>query len=114
MLYGHSKYIQEGKAILFYRYSRELNGYMILGLLIGDGAPAKLQFVKVWEYFVSEVVKTDDIYCAVPGELNNSLFANYLTEHRVIDGLQIYKVDNRIKDKYSAFSRHLENRQIKG
>ena len=110
MIFAHCRIIQEGEAVLFYRFNRPLNGYMIAGMLIAPNPAAKIAFAKVWKYFVSEVVTSDDIYCSiVPGE-DNTIFQNYLTYHGEIDGLKIYKVDNLVKDQYSTYARHLENR----
>ena len=61
MIFTHVSLIQEGEAALFYRFDRKLNGYMIAGVLISDNMDAKLQFFKVWKYFVYEVVQADDI-----------------------------------------------------
>ena len=110
MIFGHCSIIQEGEAALFYRFNRPLNGYMIAGMLIAPNPAAKIAFAKIWKYFVSEVVTSDDIYCSiVPGE-DNTIFQNYLEYHSDLNGLKIYKVDNFIKDQYSTYARHLENR----
>tara|TARA_R110002096_G_scaffold435790_1_gene662784 strand:- start:135 stop:476 length:342 start_codon:yes stop_codon:yes gene_type:complete len=108
MIFAHCSIIQEGEAALFYRFNRPLNGYMIAGLLIAPNTAAKLAFAKIWKYFVSEVVTSDDIYCSILIGTENSLFDNYLTYHSDIDGLKIYKVDNFLKDKYSSYAKHLE------
>ena len=111
MLFQHCKLIQEGEAILFYQHSRKLNGYMIAGMLIAPNTAAKMAFAKIWTYFVSKVVMADDIYCSILPSADNTMFDNYLTYHDEVDGLKIYKVDNFLKDKYSSFARHLENKQ---
>ena len=110
MIFAHCSAIQEGEAVLFYQYSRKLNGYMVSGMLVAPGMQAKLAFAKIWTYFVSEVVQADDIYCSVVPGAANSMFDNYLTYHSKLDGLSIYKVDNFLKDKYSMFSKHLANK----
>jgi hypothetical protein len=110
MIFAHCSIIQEGEAALFYRFNRELNGYMIAGLLIAPNIEAKLAFAKIWKYFVSEVVTSDDIYCSILVGTENSLFKDYLEYHSEIDGLKIYKVDNFLKDQYSTYARHLENK----
>ena len=56
MIFAHTSLIQEGEAALFYNFNRPLNGYMIAGVLINDTIEAKLNFAKVWTYFVSEIV----------------------------------------------------------
>lgn len=108
MIFTHVSLVQEGEAALFYRFDRKLNGYMIAGVLIADNMEAKLNFVKVWKYFVSEIVRADDIYASIPIETNNSMFTNYTTYHDTINGLKIYKVDNFLKKQYSTYERHLE------
>ena len=108
MIFAHVSLVQEGEAALFYKFDRKLNGYMIAGVLISDNMEAKLQFVKVWKYFVSEIVQKDDIYCSVPLGINNSLFENYLKYYDTIDELKIYKVDNYLKSEYSNYDKHLE------
>ena len=108
MIFAHTSLIQEGESALFYRFNRPLNGYMIAGLFIAPNMEAKLNFAKVWKYFVSEIVQADDIYCSVPLGVNNSLFENYLNYHDTIDGLKIYKVDNYLKTQYSSYDKHIE------
>ncbi len=83
---------------------------MIAGLFVAPDTAGKLAFVKVWKYFVSEVVTSDDIYCSIPIYVENNMFEKYVTPHSVIDGLQIYKVDNFLKEQYSAYTKHLEGR----
>ena len=108
MIFAHASLIQEGEAVLFYRFNRPLNGYMIAGLIIAPNLQARLHFAKVWKYFVSEVVQADDIYCSIPIEAENDMFKNYLSYHDTINGLKIYKVDNFLKKQYSSYDKHIE------
>ena len=108
MIFAHASVIQEGEAALFYRFNRPLNGYMIAAILISDNIEAKMNFAKVWKYFVSEIVQGDDIYCSVPLGVTSSMFDNYLDYHDTMDGLKIYKVDNFLKSEYSNYDKHLE------
>ena len=108
MIFAHSSIIQEGEAALFYRFSRPLNGYMIAAILVSDNIEAKMNFAKVWTYFVSEIVQADDIYASISLEGQNSMFNNYLDYHDTIDGLKIYKVDNFLKKQYSNYDKHIE------
>ena len=108
MIFAHVSLVQEGESALFYRFDRPLNGYMIAGVFVAPNIEAKLNFAKVWKYFVSEIVQKDDIYCSVPLGINNSLFENYLKYYDTIDGLKIYKVDNYLKSEYSNYDKHLE------
>jgi len=108
MIFAHSSLIQEGEAALFYRFDKSLNGYMIAGLFIAPNVTAKLNFAKVWTYFVSEIVQADTIYCSVPLGVTSTMFKNYLTYHDTIEGLKIYKVDNFLKKQYSNYDKHLE------
>ena len=108
MIFAHTSIIQEGEAAIFYRFNRPLNGYMIAGMFIAPNITAKLNFAKVWKYFVSEIVQADDIYCSVPLGVTNSMFENYLEYHDTIEGLKIYKVDNFLKNKYSEYDKHKE------
>ena len=109
MIFAHTSIIQEGESALFYRFSRPLKGYMIAGLFIAPSMEAKLDFVKVWKYFVSEIVQADDIYCSVPLGVTNSIFENYLEYHDTIEGLKIYKVDKFLKKQYSEYDKHKES-----
>ena len=109
MIFKHCSLIQEGEAILFYRFNRPLNGYVIAGMLIAPNVAAKLAFAKIWKYFVSEVVRDDNIYASIIPEADNSMFDTYLTFHIEIDGLKIYKVDNSLRDRYSTYIK-----QVKG
>jgi hypothetical protein len=108
MLFSHCSLIQEGESILFYRFNRELNGYVIAGMIVSNNLAAKRSFVTLWKYFVSEVVTGDDIYCTVDLAENNNMFANYVHYHSTVDGLKIYTVDNSLKDQYSAFAKHTQ------
>ena len=108
MIFAHTSLIQEGESALFYRFNRPLNGYMIAGLFIAPNMEAKLNFAKVWKYFVSEIVQGDDIYCSVPLGVTSSMFDNYLDYHDTINGLKIYKVDNFLKSEYSNYDKHIE------
>ena len=108
MIFVHTSLIQEGEAALFYRYSRPITGYVIAGILVGSSTQAKLDFAKVWTYFVSEIVQADDIYASIALEGHNSMFANYLDYYDTIDGLKLYKVDNFLKTQYSSYEKHLE------
>ena len=108
MIFVHTSLIQEGAAALFYRYSRPIKGYVIAGILVGNSTEAKLDFAKVWTYFVSEIVQADDIYASIAIEESNSMFANYLDYYDTIDGLKIYKVDNFLKKQYSNYDKHIE------
>ena len=108
MIFAHASIIQEGEAALFYRFNRPLNGYMIAGVLVSDNIEAKLNFAKVWTYFVSEIVQADDIYASIPLGVSNSMFENYCEYHDTIDGLKIYKVDNFLKKQYSNYDKHKE------
>mgnify|MGYP003152489153 CR=1 FL=1 len=108
MIFAHTSLIQEGESALFYRFNRPLNGYMIAGLFIAPNMEAKLNFAKVWKYFVSEIVQADDIYCSIPLGVTSSMFDNYLDYHDTIDGLKIYKVDNFLKSEYSTYDKQRE------
>tara|TARA_B110000967_G_C18467967_1_gene355953 strand:- start:127 stop:480 length:354 start_codon:yes stop_codon:yes gene_type:complete len=109
MIFANCNLIQQGEAALFYKFNRSIKGYMITGVLIAPDLKAKLDFSKVWIYFVSEVVRNDDIYCSiVVGIAENSMFTNYIDYHSEIDGLKIYKVDNFLKNKYSSYVKQKE------
>ena len=108
MIFTHASMIQEGESALFYRFNRSLNGYMIAGVFIAPNLTAKLDFVKVWKYFVSEIVQANDIYASIPLGVTSSMFENYMNYHDTINGFKIYKVDNYLKKQYSNYDKHLE------
>ena len=108
MIFAHTSLIQEGESALFYNYNKPLNGYMIAGVIISDNMEAKMAFFKVWKYFVSEVVREDDIYCSIPIEVENSMFTNYVNYHSTIENRKIYKVDGFLKKRHSSYEKHLE------
>ena len=108
MIFAHASMIQEGESALFYRFNRPLNGYMISGVFIAPNLTAKLNFVKVWKYFVSEIVQADDIYASIPLGITNSMFENYMKYHDTINGFKIYKVDKFLKKQYSNYDKHKE------
>ncbi len=114
MIFAHTSLIQEGEAALFYNFSNKLNGYVIAGILIAPNFKAKMDFVTIWKYFVSEVVRKDDIYCSLVVELDNSILAKYLQYHDTIKGIKIYKVDNYIKNQYSEYAKHVERTTSQG
>ena len=86
---------------------------MLAGTLVGPALIDKVNFAKVWTYFVSELVRADDIYCSILVGTENSMFANYLDYHDTIDGLKIYKVDNYLKHQYSSYDKHIERKKLK-
>ena len=98
MIFTHVSLIQEGEAALFYRFDRKLSGYMIAGVIISDTMEARLEFVKVWKYFVSEIVQKDDIYASIPLSVTNSMFTNYTSYYDTIEGRKLY----------SNYEKHLE------
>ena len=108
MIFTHASMIQEGESALFYRFDRSLNGYMIAGVFIAPNLTAKLSFIKVWKYFVSEIVQADDIYASIPLGVTSSMFENYLDYHDTINGFKIYKVDKFLKKQYSDYDKHIE------
>ena len=108
MIFSHVSLIQEGEAALFYRFNRQLNGYMIAGVFVSDNVESKMNFAKVWTYFVSEIVRDRDIYCSIPLGVTNSMFKNYCDYYDTIDDLKIYKVDNFLKKQYSSYEKHKE------
>lgn len=112
MIFQSVKMIQEGEAAIFYRFNRELKGYMIAGVFIAKSLKAKMDFAKVWKYFASEIVRDDDIYCSIMLGSENSMFENYLDYYDTLEGIKIYKVDNYIKDKYSNYARHKESAEV--
>ena len=109
MIFTHASMIQEGESALFYRFNRPLNGYMVAGLFIAPDMVSKMNFAKIWKYFVSEIVQADDIYCTISLELLNSMFNKYVDYHSTIDGIKIYKVDNFLKKQYSSYDKHKES-----
>lgn len=113
MIFSHVSLIQEGESALFYRYDRSLKGYVIAGVFIASSMSAKLDFGKVWTYFVSEVVQADDIYCSVMLGSENSMFTNYLDYYDTINGLKIYKVANFLKEKYSMYDKQQARAKIR-
>jgi hypothetical protein len=114
MIFTHVNLIQEGECALFYRFSRELKGYLIAGILVGTTMPAKLNFAKVWKYFVSEVVQDDDIYCSIMAGLdNNPMFDRYLDYHSTISGIKMYKIDNYLKHQHSTFEKQKERAKLR-
>ena len=108
MIFTHASMIQEGESALFYRFNRSLNGYMVAGVFIAPNLTAKLDFVKVWKYFVSEIVQSNDIYASIPLGVTSSMFENYMNYHDTINGFKIYKVDKYLKKQYSSYDKHKE------
>lgn len=110
MLFGTVNVIQEGEAVMFYRYDRNLNGYMIAGLIIPPSMQARLDFGKIIRYFLSDIVRDKDIYYSMMPSADNTVLAKLVNYYDTIEGVKIYKVDNSIKEQYSAFNKHLIER----
>lgn len=108
MIFKHCSLIQEGEAALFYRFNRPLNGYMIAGVIIAPKISAKIDFIKIWRYFVSEVVRSNDIYASLITDKDDSIFGVHATFHTDMGGRKIYKIDNSYRDLYSTYSQHLK------
>lgn len=108
MIFKHCSLIQEKGAILFYRFNRPLNGYVIAGVIIEDTIEAKRSFVEIWKYFLTEIVRDDDMYCSIALGSQNSMFEEYTTFHSEIDGVKMYKIDNFLKEQYSAYVQRLK------
>ena len=97
MIFKHCKLIQDNGCILFYRYTRPLNGYEIAGLIIEPTMAGKISFAKIWKYFIKDIVGKDDIYCSILTGAVNDLFKNYTKYHSNINGIDIYKIDNYLQ-----------------
>jgi hypothetical protein len=113
MITAHCTIIQEGQAAIFYRHTKQLKGYMIAGTLVGPEMVDKMAFAKLWTHFISDIVRSDDIYCSILVGTENSMFTNYLDYYDTIDGLKIYKVDNYLKAQYSNYEKQKERAKIK-
>lgn len=111
MIFTHCKMIQEGEAALFYRFNKDLNGYMIAAVLVEDSMAGKMSFAKIWRYFVSNIVQNDDIYCGQMKGAENEMFTTYLNYHTEINGRKIFKVDNFLKNQYSSFAQAEKGKQ---
>ena len=111
MIFQTVNLIQEGESILFYRYNKQLKGYLIAGLFVSPSLAGKIDFGRLWEYFVSEVVKSQDIYCSIMLGSQNTMFDKWLNYYDTIDGLKIYKLDNAFASKNSQYAKYLEVRK---
>ena len=108
MIFKHCSLIQEGEAVLFYTYARSMGGYIITGILVADNMTAKRDFVKIWKHFVSEVVRTDNVYCSLLSGDTATMLKRYLTFHDTVEGIDIYKLDPEFRDRYSSYTTHLK------
>lgn len=111
MIFQTVSLIQEGQSVLFYRYNKQLKGYMIAGIFIAPTLEGKVDFGRLWEYFVSEVVKADDVYCSILLGSENSMFDKWTNYYDTVDGLEIYKLDNAFTAKHSKYAKYLEVRK---
>jgi len=95
MIVKHCKIIQEKGCALFYSYNRELKGYEISGLIIAPTRKAKLAFKKVWQYFISDIVQEDDIYCSFFNKSKNWIFTKCVEYYTTINNTDIYKITRK-------------------
>lgn len=98
MIVQYCKIIQKPNCALFYKYSKELNGYFIAGILIKDTLEGRLDFVSIWKYFIQDIVLKDDIYCSLFFEEKANILEQTTTYHTTIDGVAIYKVENYLQN----------------
>lgn len=108
MIFQTVSLIQEGNSILFYRYNKQLKGYMIAGVFIGPNLEDQMNFGILWEYFISEIVKAADIYCSVLLGSQNSMFDKWINYYDTIDGLDVYKLDNAYTATHGNYAKYLE------
>lgn len=101
LVFQHASVIQFGQAVLFYQYRKDLDGYLVAGVHIAPDVDAKLDFVKIWKYFLDEVVRDKEVYCSLATDVD--MFSGHIHYHSEINGLKIYKIDNFLKAGYSSY-----------
>ena len=101
---GKCKYLQKGQASLIHAYSVTLNGSLVIGVFIGKQIRDKFNFADVWRHFVTNIVKEKSIYCVIyDGAVDTHVFKNQMEYHSIVNGLQVYKINNFILDNPAAY-----------
>lgn len=109
MNFYHSSVIQYGEAVLFYRFNSKLGGYFINGVITSGSQESKLDFFKVWKYFLNEVVRDKEVFCAFMSEDNFNFFKDHTEYYDEINGMKVYKVDNVFVKTISSYYKATAN-----
>jgi hypothetical protein len=101
---GTCNYLQKGQALLIHAYNTPLNGSLVIGIFIGKQIRDKFNFADVWRHFVTNIAKEKSIYCVIyDGAVDTHAFKNQMEYHSIIDGLQVYKINNFMLDNPAAY-----------
>ena len=101
---GKCRYLQKGQASLIHAYSVTLNGSLVIGVFIGKQIRDKFDFIDVWRHFVTNIAKEKSIYCVIyDGAVDTHVFKNQMEYHSIVNGLQVYKINNFILDNPAAY-----------
>ena len=101
---GKCNYLQKGQATLIHGYSRDLKGFIVIGIFIGKQIRDKFNFAEIWRHFVTEIVRKKSIYCVIyDGAIDTHVFKNQMEYHSTLDELKVYKINNFIVDNPIAY-----------
>jgi len=101
---GKCNYLQKGQATLIHGYSKDLRGSIVIGIFIGKQRRDKFDFADIWRHFVTNIVKEKDMYCIIyDGAVDTHVFKNQMNYHSILDGLEVYKINNFIVDNPAAY-----------
>ena len=97
--------IHKGNAFMYYFYDKNLPGYFITSVAIAETVEDKRYFMEVYEYFCTEIVKDNDIYCILFAN-TVGFFNKYMDSTIEYQGKILHKVkkyeDIRIMQYYEA------------
>ena len=101
----HCTALHKGNAFMYYFYDELLNGYFITSVAIAETVKDKRYFMEVYEYFCTEIVKDNDIYCILFAN-TVGFFNKYMDSTIEYQGKILHKVkkyeDIRIMQYYVA------------
>ena len=92
-------------SFLYYFYDKNLPGYFITSVASADKIKGLRNFSAVFEYFCTEIVREDDIYCIL-FDNNKGLFDKYVDSTIKYQDKTLHKVkkfeDIRLLQRYVA------------
>lgn len=93
VLFSPAQLLQKGEAMLIYQYRRDLEAFLIAGILCAPNTSARVDLVKVLQYFFNEIVKNKDVYCSLFLDGITEIFPGQIKYAKELNGLSLFKVD---------------------
>lgn len=93
VLFSPAQLLQKGEAMLVYQYRRDLEAFLIAGILCAPNTSARIDLTKILRYFFIEIVRNKDAYCSLFLEGLTEVFPGQLKYAKELNGLSLFKVD---------------------